>query len=83
MAIQQGHAKVASLLMDQDVRGGSRVRLPALHVAAKKDDVAAARLLLTGGGTGDREKHVVRYRWFIPNRVARDDLDQIEAPMVI
>lgn len=42
--MQQGHDKVVAVLLEHDSRG--KVRLPALHIAAKKDDVRAAALLL-------------------------------------
>jgi ankyrin len=42
--MQQGHDKVVAVLLENDTRG--KVRLPALHIAAKKDDVKAAALLL-------------------------------------
>lgn len=42
--MQQGHDKVVAVLLENDSRG--KVRLPALHIAAKKDDVKAAALLL-------------------------------------
>ena len=44
MALQQGHKKVVEILLEHDIKG--KVRLPALHIAAKKDDVKAAALLL-------------------------------------
>lgn len=44
VAMQQGHDKVVAVLLESDSRG--KVRLPALHIAAKKDDVKAATLLL-------------------------------------
>lgn len=44
VAMQQGHEKVVTVLLESDSRG--KVRLPALHIAAKKDDVKAAALLL-------------------------------------
>lgn len=44
MALQQGHDRVVALLLENDTRG--KVRLPALHIAAKKDDTKAATLLL-------------------------------------
>ena len=44
VALQQGHDRVVAVLLENDSR--SRVRLPALHIAAKKDDVKAATLLL-------------------------------------
>ena len=36
VALQQGHEKVVTVLLENDSRG--KVRLPALHIAAKKDD---------------------------------------------
>ena len=44
VALQQGHNRAVAVLMENDTR--NKVRLPALHVAAKKDDVRAANLLL-------------------------------------
>ena len=44
VALQQGHDKVVAVLLENDTRG--KVRLPALHIAAKKDDCKAAALLL-------------------------------------
>ncbi|CAB4060411.1 ANK [Lepeophtheirus salmonis] len=44
VALQQGHDQVVTLLLESDSRG--KARLPALHIAAKKDDVKAAGLLL-------------------------------------
>lgn len=48
VAMQQGHDKVVTVLLENDTRG--KVRLPALHIAAKKDDCKAAALLLQVGG---------------------------------
>ncbi|XP_060074822.1 ankyrin-2-like [Ylistrum balloti] len=44
VALQQGHERVVSCLLEHDTKG--RVRLPALHIAAKKDDIKSAALLL-------------------------------------
>ncbi|KAL7057529.1 hypothetical protein AAHC03_016886 [Spirometra sp. Aus1] len=44
VALQQGHDRVVATLLERDTR--SRGGLPALHVAARKDDVSAATLLL-------------------------------------
>ncbi|XP_076460003.1 uncharacterized protein LOC143293050 isoform X8 [Babylonia areolata] len=44
VALQQGHDRVVSVLLEHDTKG--KVRLPALHIAAKKDDVKSAALLL-------------------------------------
>jgi len=44
VAVQQGHNQVVAVLMENDSR--NKVRLPAIHVAAKKDDVQAALVLL-------------------------------------
>ena len=50
VALQQGHERVVAVLLENDSR--SRVRLPALHIAAKKDDVKAATLLLQADTSG-------------------------------
>ncbi|XP_065217816.1 ankyrin-2-like isoform X3 [Planococcus citri] len=44
VAMQQGHDKVVTELLENDTRG--KIKLPALHIAAKKDDCKAAALLL-------------------------------------
>jgi ankyrin len=51
VALQQGHDKVVAVLLENDSR--SKVRLPALHIAAKKDDVKAATLLLQNEHNAD------------------------------
>jgi len=51
VALQQGHDRVVAVLLENDSR--SRVRLPALHIAAKKDDVKAATLLLQADASTD------------------------------
>jgi ankyrin len=38
---------VVAILLENDSKG-SKVRLPALHIAAKKNDTKAAALLLQG-----------------------------------
>ena len=42
--MQEGKHDVVTLLLEKDDKG--RVKLPPLHIAAKKDDVQAAILLL-------------------------------------
>lgn len=42
--MQQGHDRVVAVLLENDTKG--KIRLPALHIAAKKDDVKAAKLLM-------------------------------------
>lgn len=44
VAMQQCHDKVVAVLLESDVRG--KVRLPALHIASKKNDVTEATILL-------------------------------------
>lgn len=44
VALQQGHERVVTVLLEHDTKG--KVRLPALHIAAKKDDTKSAALLL-------------------------------------
>ncbi|KAF5405976.1 Ankyrin: unc [Paragonimus heterotremus] len=45
VALQQGHDRVVAVLLERDSRG--KTRLPALHIAAKKNDVHSATLLLS------------------------------------
>lgn len=44
VALQQNHDRVVAVLLENDTKG--KVRLPALHVASKKNDCKAASLLL-------------------------------------
>ena len=60
--MQQGHDKVVSVLLENDSKG--KVRLPALHIAAKKDDCKAADLLLQ-----------VRYIYFYLYIIANDNVN--------
>ncbi|XP_031993889.1 ankyrin-3 isoform X7 [Hylobates moloch] len=53
VALQQGHDQVVSLLLENDTKG--KVRLPALHIAARKDDTKAAALLLQNDNNADVE----------------------------
>ncbi|KAM6898672.1 ankyrin-1-like isoform 2-T2 [Lycodopsis pacificus] len=53
VALQQGHDQVVSLLLENDTKG--KVRLPALHIAARKDDTKAAALLLQTDHNADVE----------------------------
>jgi ankyrin len=56
VALQQGHEKVVAILLENDSRG--KIRLPALHIAAKKNDVKAANLLLTNDPNMDLSPEV-------------------------
>lgn len=56
VALQQGHDQVVSLLLENDTKG--KVRLPALHIAARKDDTKAAALLLQNDNNADVESKV-------------------------
>ncbi|KAL1518232.1 hypothetical protein ABEB36_001888 [Hypothenemus hampei] len=64
VAMQQGHDKVVAVLLENDTRG--KVRLPALHIAAKKDDVKAATLLLQN----DHNPDVTSKSGFTPLHIA-------------
>ncbi|XP_023167866.2 ankyrin-3 isoform X2 [Drosophila hydei] len=64
VAMQQGHDKVVAALLESDVRG--KVRLPALHIAAKKNDVNAATLLLQHDNNAD----IVSKSGFTPLHIA-------------
>ncbi|XP_041117107.1 ankyrin-3-like isoform X4 [Polyodon spathula] len=57
VALQQGHDQVVSLLLENDTKG--KVRLPALHIAARKDDTKAAALLLQSDHNADVESKMV------------------------
>ena len=48
-----------TVLLENDTRG--RVRLPALHIAAKKDDVKSASLLLQRDHDVDGQSKVRRH----------------------
>ncbi|CAF2975896.1 unnamed protein product, partial [Rotaria socialis] len=52
VSLQQGHENVVAILLENDSKG-SKVRLPALHIAAKKNDTKAAALLLQGDNQPD------------------------------
>lgn len=54
--MQQGHEQVVSLLLENDTKG--KVRLPALHIAARKDDTKAVALLLQIDHNADVESKV-------------------------
>lgn len=56
VALQQGHDQVVSLLLENDTKG--KVRLPALHIAARKDDTKAAALLLQSDHNANVESKV-------------------------
>lgn len=68
VALQQGHDQVVSLLLENDTKG--KVRLPALHIAARKDDTKAAALLLQNDHNADVESKV-QYRNYIVTRCRR------------
>lgn len=61
VALQQGHDQVVSLLLENDTKG--KVRLPALHIAARKDDTKAAALLLQNDHNADVESKVWAMSW--------------------
>lgn len=60
VALQQGHDQVVSLLLENDTKG--KVRLPALHIAARKDDTKAAALLLQNDHNADVESKVQKQK---------------------
>ncbi|XP_034633533.1 ankyrin-3 isoform X19 [Trachemys scripta elegans] len=57
VALQQGHDQVVSLLLENDTKG--KVRLPALHIAARKDNTKAAALLLQNDHNADVESKML------------------------
>ncbi|XP_054085732.1 ankyrin-2 isoform X12 [Zeugodacus cucurbitae] len=77
VAMQQGHDKVVAVLLESDTRG--KVRLPALHIAAKKDDVKAATLLLDN----DHNPDVTSKSGFTPLHIASHYGNQAIATLLI
>ncbi|XP_065542220.1 ankyrin-2 isoform X3 [Lathamus discolor] len=51
VALQQGHNQAVAILLENDTKG--KVRLPALHIAARKDDTKSAALLLQSDHNAD------------------------------
>jgi len=68
IALQQGHSDVVQLLMEYSQKG--RVRLSALHLAAKKDDVRSALLLLQNNQDAEQVNcqtgGLINYHFFDP-----------------
>uniref|UniRef100_A0A8C4X993 Ankyrin 2 n=1 Tax=Erpetoichthys calabaricus TaxID=27687 RepID=A0A8C4X993_ERPCA len=56
VALQQGHNQVVAILLENDTKG--KVRLPALHIAARKDDTKSAALLLQNDHNADVQSKV-------------------------
>ncbi|NWS56268.1 ANK2 protein, partial [Chunga burmeisteri] len=67
VALQQGHNQAVAILLENDTKG--KVRLPALHIAARKDDTKSAALLLQNDHNADVQSKVT---WCCPggNRVS-------------
>lgn len=55
---------MVSLLLENDTKG--KVRLPALHIAARKDDTKAAALLLQNDNNADVESKVRPWEVSLP-----------------
>lgn len=58
VALQQGHNQAVAILLENDTKG--KVRLPALHIAARKDDTKSAALLLQSDHNADVQSKVKR-----------------------
>ncbi|KAF2983272.1 hypothetical protein EK904_013510, partial [Melospiza melodia maxima] len=56
VALQQGHNQAVAILLENDTKG--KVRLPALHIAARKDDTKSAALLLQNDHNADVQSKV-------------------------
>ncbi|NWV97856.1 ANK2 protein, partial [Machaerirhynchus nigripectus] len=65
VALQQGHNQAVAILLENDTKG--KVRLPALHIAARKDDTKSAALLLQNDHNADvQSKEDFRNRGCFP-----------------
>ncbi|NXL12082.1 ANK2 protein, partial [Mesembrinibis cayennensis] len=58
VALQQGHNQAVAILLENDTKG--KVRLPALHIAARKDDTKSAALLLQNDHNADVQSKVTQ-----------------------
>ncbi|NXE97869.1 ANK2 protein, partial [Menura novaehollandiae] len=69
VALQQGHNQAVAILLENDTKG--KVRLPALHIAARKDDTKSAALLLQNDHNADVQSKVTGWaRGFTPLHIA-------------
>jgi ankyrin repeat protein len=68
VALQQGHEKVVAVLLENDSKG--KIRLPALHIAAKKNDVKAAALLLNSDPNTESSPEVSVFFFFPSSQIA-------------
>ena len=59
VALQQGHENVVALLINYGTKG--KVRLPALHIAARNDDTRTAAVLLQNDPNADVLSKVCTY----------------------
>lgn len=59
VALQQGHNQAVAILLENDTKG--KVRLPALHIAARKDDTKSAALLLQNDHNADVQSKVKKF----------------------
>ncbi len=59
---------MVAILLENDSKG-SKVRLPALHIAAKKNDTKAAALLLQGDTQPDLNYKVCKYSFKKQNSI--------------
>ncbi|XP_023595965.1 ankyrin-2 isoform X7 [Trichechus manatus latirostris] len=60
VALQQGHNQAVAILLENDTKG--KVRLPALHIAARKDDTKSAALLLQNDHNADVQSKMMANR---------------------
>lgn len=64
VALQQGHENVVAHLINYGTKG--KVRLPALHIAARNDDTRTAAVLLQNDPNPDVLSKVRETRTFMP-----------------
>lgn len=75
VALQQGHENVVALLINYGTKG--KVRLPALHIAARNDDTRTAAVLLQNDPNADVLSKVVQQEVAADGDVSRCERDDV------
>lgn len=80
VALQQGHNQAVAILLENDTKG--KVRLPALHIAARKDDTKSAALLLQNDHNADVQSKVKNFILEVARVIMRLNISGDGAPVL-